>query len=134
MDVVKHVQRPVERYSQGEVEQGVQSRGGGKVLESDDVEQQLIYHFLLPTDLKTSTGRLDDCTTGRLDDERLAGMNECRASRAAEGRLVVHRRLYRGESSLLRGAQRVPCRDGGRLNASGPKRPGEATEAAGMPY
>ncbi|KAJ7103170.1 hypothetical protein B0H15DRAFT_1016984 [Mycena belliarum] len=43
----------------------------------------LVLHtdFLLPSDLKTSTGRLDD--------ERLAGMNECRASRAAEGRLCV---------------------------------------------
>ncbi|KAJ7103148.1 hypothetical protein B0H15DRAFT_195406 [Mycena belliarum] len=44
---------------------------------------------------------------------------------------VVHRRLYRGESSPLRGAQRVPCRDGGRLNASGPKRPGEVRYKVG---
>ncbi|KAJ7103070.1 hypothetical protein B0H15DRAFT_795307 [Mycena belliarum] len=77
-----------------------------------------LQHLQTQGSTRLDPHRLQDLDWTTLDDERLAGMHECRAFRAAEGRLVVHCRLYRGESSPLRGAQRVPCRGGGRLNAS----------------
>ncbi|KAJ7492231.1 hypothetical protein FB451DRAFT_1165370 [Mycena latifolia] len=55
--------------------------------------------------------------TFRLDDHytHWAGSKECRASRAAEGRLCIGSALpmYRGESSALRGAQRKAVQSSG---------------------